>query len=330
MHGAMDRIIVIGGSAGALDACDRLIAQLPSDLPASIFVVQHMSAENTGEALLQRLGQYGSFQAKLADDQEEFKSGRIYIARPDFHLLIKSNRLLVTKGARENRFRPGIDPLFRSAAVNHGPSVIGVVLTGMLNDGTAGLEAIKRCGGVTVVQDPKDATYPDMPKSALANVTVDYCVPVAEMGALLERLIAETPHPRVQVPKDIKTEAEIAERVLSDVAQVNTLGEQVPYNCPNCGGVLWKVEGTGMQRYRCHTGHSYTALALLTSQSERIEETLWTSLRMFEEQKNLLNTMAASESSPRSKANYKERVTDLQVHIQRIRAMLNSPGITDR
>jgi two-component system chemotaxis response regulator CheB len=318
-------IIVIGTSAGGLEALDQIIGQLPSDLPASILIVQHMAPEDTGAALLHRLGRHKAFNCKLAEDGEVFEPGRIYIAPPDYHLLVKKNRLLVTKGARENRYRPAVDPLFRSAAVTHGPRVIGVVLTGMLDDGTAGLIAIKKCGGVTVVQDPEDAAYPDMPQSAVRNLQVDHCLPVGAMGRLLEKLTRGHAGRATAIPEDVHTEATIAERVLSDVAQVNGLGSQVPYNCPNCGGVLWEVEHPDVQRYRCHTGHSFTAAALLTSQSERIEETLWISLRMFEERKNLLNNMADKETHSNTKRSYAERAKETEIHIERIRAMLLAP-----
>jgi two-component system chemotaxis response regulator CheB len=314
--------IVIGTSAGGLEVLDKLISQLPTDLPAAIFVVQHMAPENSGGALLHVLGKHKAFACKLAANGESFEEGRIYIAPPDHHLLVKKTTLLVTKGARENRYRPAIDPLFRSAAVTHGPSVIGIVLTGMLDDGTAGLIAIKKCGGITVVQDPADAAYPEMPQSALNNLKVDHCVPVAEMGRLLEKLTHETRGKDKSIPKDIRTEALIAERVLSDVEQVNGLGSQVPYNCPNCGGVLWEIDNPDVERYRCHTGHSFTAAALLTSQTEKIEETLWTSLRMFEERKNLLNNMARTQIGQKGKASYAQRAKETDVHIERIREML--------
>jgi two-component system, chemotaxis family, protein-glutamate methylesterase/glutaminase len=317
-------IIAIGTSAGGMEVLDELIGQLPTDLPASIFIVQHMAPHNTAVALLRRLGRHKAFACKLADHGEVFKPGRIYIARPDYHLLVKETTLLVTKGARENRYRPGIDPMFRSAAVTHGPRVIGVILTGMLDDGTAGMIAIKKCGGVTVVQDPKDAAYPDMPQSVLQNVKVDHCVPISEMGRLLEELTHAQARKRFQIPRDISTEAAIAERVLSDVAEVNGLGDQVPYNCPNCGGVLWEVDSPDVQRYRCHTGHSFTAASLLVSQSEKIEETLWISLRMFEERKNLLNNMAHRETSSQSKSSYVQRAKETEVHIERVRAMLTA------
>jgi two-component system chemotaxis response regulator CheB len=323
MPGIGHNIIVIGTSAGGMEALDDLIGQLPTDLPASIFIVQHMAPESTGEALLHRLRKHKSFACQLAKNGQTFKPGRIYIAPPDNHLLVKKHTVLVTKGARENRRRPGIDPLFRSAAVTHGAFVIGVVLTGMLDDGTAGLIAIKRCGGVTVVQDSKDAAYPGMPQSALDNLKVDYCVPLSQLGRLLDKLTHERPRKDGAVPADVRTEAVIAERILSDVAQVNDLGNQVPYNCPNCGGVLWEMYHPDIRRFRCHTGHSFTKSALLTSQSEKFEETQWTSLRMFEERKNLLNSMAA-RSPKEGKSPIAQGARETQIHIERIKAMLQA------
>jgi two-component system chemotaxis response regulator CheB len=318
-------IIVVGTSAGGLVTLDDLISQLPTDLAASVFIVQHMAPHNSGEALTRRLGRHKAFNAGLAKDGERFKQGRIYIAPPDHHLLLKRDKVLVRKGARENRNRPAIDPLFRSAAVAHGSRVIGVVLTGMLDDGTAGLIAIKKCGGVTVVQDPKDAAYSVMPQSALDNLDVDFCVPIAEMGQLLASLVTK-PHGKTKpTPEDVRTEAEIAERVLSDVEQVDSLGSQVPYNCPNCGGVLWEMESSAAKRYRCHTGHSYTAPTLLASQSEKIEEMLWISLRMFEERKNLLKSMVKSAVHSTVKKSHSRRIGETQGYIDRIRGMLLAP-----
>lgn len=317
--------MVVGTSAGGLEALDQLVGQLPTDLPASLFLVQHMAAHNSGEPLLRRLSRHQAFQPKLAENGERFKLGRIYIAPPDSHLLLKKDRVLVTKGARENRYRPAIDPLFRSAAVAHGSRVIGVVLTGMLDDGTAGLVAVKRCGGVTVVQDPTDAAYSGMPLSALDNVDVDFCVPMPQMGPLLTKLVSQSRARARAIPSDIRTEAVIAERVLSDVAQVNGLGDQVPYNCPNCGGVLWEMDAPGDKRYRCHTGHSYTGHTLLASQSEKIEELLWISLRMFEERKNLLTSMTKTAGHRSLKRSTLQRIGETQEYIDRIRGMLLAP-----
>jgi two-component system chemotaxis response regulator CheB len=318
-------IIVIGTSAGGLAALDALIGQLRADLRASIFIVQHMAADSNGDALLLKLRKHDAFEYKLAEDGETFERGTIYIAPPDHHMLIKERKVLVTKGARENRSRPAIDPLFRSAAVTHGPKVIGVLLTGMLDDGTAGMIAIKACGGITVVQDPADATYPGMPQSAIDNAEVDHCVPLAAMGGLLEQLSREHSGRRTAIPKDIQIEAEIAERVLSDVDQVEQLGEQVPYNCPNCGGVLWEMDAPDQARYRCHTGHSFTQSTLLASQTEKIEETLWIALRMFEERKNLLNSIVVRAGGRGTSA--AQRAKETQIHIERIRAMLISSTV---
>jgi two-component system, chemotaxis family, protein-glutamate methylesterase/glutaminase len=316
-------IIVIGTSAGGLAALDRLLCQLRPDVPAAIFIVQHMAADSNGDALLHRLRKHQGFACKLAEPGESFVNGTIYVAPPDHHMLVKERTILVTKGARENRCRPAIDPLFRSAAVTHGAKVIGVVLTGMLDDGTAGMIAIKKCGGVTVVQDPADATYPAMPQSAIDNADVDHVVPLAAMGELLERLSREPSGASTAVPKDVEVEAAIAERVLSDVDEVNGLGDQVPYNCPNCGGVLWEMDAPDQARYRCHTGHSFTQSTLLASQSEKIEETLWIALRMFEERKNLLNGIIRRQGPTRSTST-SQRATETEVHIERIRAMLMS------
>ena len=319
-------IIVIGTSAGGLAALDELVGHLRPNLPASIFIVQHMAAESNGDALLHQLRKHRALRCKLAEDRESFEQGSIYIAPPDHHMLVKERTILVTKGARENRCRPAIDPLFRSAAVTHGSKVIGVLLTGMLDDGTAGMIAIKQCGGVTVVQDPAGAMYPGMPQSAIDNAVIDHRVPLATMGGLLEQLSRERSGKRKAIPHGVQIEAEIAERVLSDVDQVNGLGNQVPYNCPNCGGVLWEMEASDQLRYRCHTGHSFTHLALLASQSEKIEETLWTALRMFEERKNLLNSIVRREGTIAS-TSAGERAKETQIHIERIRAMLTSSTV---
>jgi two-component system, chemotaxis family, protein-glutamate methylesterase/glutaminase len=315
-------IIVVGTSAGGSEALTKLIGLLPSNLPATIFIVQHMPADSVGDVLVARLQQANRFPCTLAKDQERFRRGHLYIAPPDCHLLLKTHHVLVAKGARENRYRPAIDPLFRSAAVSHGPRVIGVILSGQLDDGTLGMRAIKMCGGLTVVQDPKDAEYPEMPQSVINHVSATYCVPLAEMGSLLNTLVRKTRGKRFIVPAALRTEAVIAERVLSDVRQLNTLGPQVPYNCPNCGGVLWDVDKSGGLQYRCHTGHSFTTASLLTSQSEKIEETLWVALRMFEERKNLLNNTQQREASVRMKHWYGERARETNVHVKRIRAML--------
>ena len=323
MKNAPSSIVVVGTSAGGMDALSRLVAQFPVDFPAAVFIVQHMAADNTGDILVQTLAKKGTLGCTLALDGEPIEAGHIYVGRPDHHLLVEKGKVLVTKGARENRSRPSIDPLFRSAAVAYGNRVIGVLLTGYLDDGTSGMIAIKRCGGTTVVQDPNDAAYPDMPQNALNNLKVDHCLPLASMGKLLVDLVQKRPPARTDIPKDIVVEAKIAKRVLSDLKAVESLGDQVPFNCPACGGVLWQMTKGKLIRFRCHTGHAFTSSVLLAEQTERIEETLWVALRMFEERKNLLTTLVEANGG-RGSRSASERAKESDVHIERIRDMLLS------
>jgi two-component system chemotaxis response regulator CheB len=285
-------IIVVGTSAGGVDAVDRLVAQLPGDLPASIFVVQHMAPHDSGAALLRRLSRHTAFVASLAEDGDRFEPAHIYIAPPDRHLLLKTDRMLVTRGAHENHHRPAIDPLFRSAAVAHGSRAIGVVLTGRLDDGTAGLVAIKRCGGVAVVQDPRDSAHAGMPLSALDNVDIDFCVPIAEMGPLLTTLARQACGKMKAVPHDLRIESVIAERVLSDISEPHGPGAPA-------------------------------------SHDEKVEEMLWISLRMFEERKNLLFRLTKREGHSTLKSATRRRARETQGYIDRIRGMLLGPGPHD-
>lgn len=319
-------IVVVGSSAGGLAALCRLAALLPSDFPAPVLVVNHMAADTSGVALLRAISDAGSLGATHPTDGEPIERGRIYVAPSDSHMLVERGVIRVTKGAHENRSRPAIDPLFRSAAVAYRNEVVGIVLTGYLDDGTAGLSAIKRCGGTCIVQDPNDADYPQMPRSALdSGVEIDHCVPIEAMGALLAQLVRRERSEPPPLPNDVVIEAKIAARVLSDVASVEELGAQVPFNCPGCGGVLWEVTGAGPKRYRCHTGHAYSAEVLLAVQTEKIEETMWVALRMFEERRNLLVRMGGPDGGGGTST--RERVEESGVHIERIRAMLRS---TDR
>ena len=316
-------LIVVGASAGGMAALQELVAQFPKDFPAAVFIVNHMGADTTGEALVKVLNDSGGLPCSHAQHQRVFKRSHIYLAPSDQHMLIVKGKILITKGARENRSRPAIDPLFRSAAVAYGNRVIGVILTGYLDDGTSGMMAVKRCGGVCIAQDPTDADYPDMPQSVITHVGVDYCLPIAQMGALLSTLVSRELPKSPPAPKDIMIEAKIARRVLSDLPSVEALGEQVPFNCPDCGGVLWQMAEGQELRYRCHTGHAFTSSVLLAQQTAKIEETLWVALRMFEERQNLLVTMSKNESK-KSPSSMSQRAKDSQVHIERIRAMLKA------
>ena len=321
-------LIVIGTSAGGMPALTRLVAQLPATLPAAVLVVQHLSPDSTGEPLVGRLASHTALRCQLATNEQPLQAGHLYLAPPDRHLLVKSDHVLVIKGPRENNFRPAADALFRSAAVAYDSHVVGVVLTGMLHDGTAGLDFVKRCGGVAVVQDPADAEYASMPESALRHVAVDYVVPLEQMGALLLSLVTSShqkPAVAMDIPSDLKLEAAIAERVVGNTEEVAQLGQQVPLTCPGCGGSLWEVKAGHVLRYRCHTGHAYTADALAESTRQRLEESLWVALRMMEERKNLLSSLA-SHGDARASAQQIERITEIKDHINRLREFLLNGG----
>jgi two-component system chemotaxis response regulator CheB len=318
------QVVVIGTSAGGLHALTDLLSQLRQDFPAPVLVVQHISADATGNVLLDALKRTTKLNCRHASSKTILEPGHLYLAPSDHHLMIDGGKkILVTKGATENRSRPAIDPLFRSAAVAFRNRVIGILLTGYLDDGTAGLIAIHRCGGVCIVQDPADAEYPDMPTNALNQLTPDHILPIAEMGGILYQLMSRKIGKPGPVPEDITIEARIAERVLSDLPSVNALGDQVPFNCPNCGGVLWKIGKEDTLRYRCHTGHAYTAASLLAEQSKKIEETMWVALRMFEERKNLLTTIAKQSRGANSRS-AAERASTSDEHINRIKAILKA------
>ena len=321
-------IIVIGASVGGVEALSNLVAQFPEDLPATIFVAQHVIPTATGY-LAQILNRAGPLPATTAQDCESFELGHIYVAPPDHHLLVKQSCLRVTRGLRENRVRPAIDPLFRSAAVAYGARVVGVVLSGLQNDGTAGLLAIKRCGGIAIVQDPKDALYPDMPRSALEHVEVDYCLPVLKMGAVLYRLSHELPAATLPAPEELRIEVDIAENPTDNHDCAKELGESVSATCPECGGLLWELRDAKLHRYRCRLGHAFTAESLLAGQSEMIEYALWAAVRTMEDRVRILMTLAdgrGEHGQSKVAESYKMKAKELKMHAQKIRRMLLEAG----
>lgn len=285
-------IVVIGASAGGLDVLKDLVRQLPKDFQASLFIVWHISP-NVRSVLPQILDKAGPLRAAHATDGEEITPGRIYVAPPDHHMLIEHGRIRVSKGPKENRFRPAIDPLFRSAAYVYGTRVIGVILSGYLDDGTTGLWTIKLKGGIAVVQDPKDAPVPSMPESALREVKVDYCVPLSEMPNLLTRLTTEEAPKETEISMKEKNRIEIEVRISAEDNAfgmgIMELGELTPFTCPECHGVLLKLKDKSLLRFRCHTGHAFSANTLLAAVTESIEETLWSTVRAVEESIMLLN-----------------------------------------
>src|SRR5262245_50028813 len=255
-------ILAPGASAGGFDALRYLAGQFPPGLPASVLVVIHLSNrfESAFDAILT---QSGPLPARFAADGDALERGKIYIAPAGSHLLVDGERLHLGEGPRENHARPSIDPLLRSAGLCCGPRSVGVVLTGTLGDGAAGLAALKRCGGITVVQDPDDAAYPEMPAAALRQSRPDHVVSLAAMGSLLEQLLGMPQGPAISVPDAVKAEVEIARNGYADmpihdrVTLMDRLGRRSVLACPDCHGVMWEIEDGALVRYRCHVGHAY-------------------------------------------------------------------------
>jgi two-component system chemotaxis response regulator CheB len=293
-------LVVIGASAGGLETLRELVAGLPAEFPAPIAIVMHMAPESPG-LLPEILSRAGRITATTARNGQRLQPGHIYVAPPDYHLLVEPGRLRLSKGPRENRFRPAIDPLFRSAAQVYGPRAIGVILSGNLDDGTAGLWAIKQLGGTAVVQSPEDALFPSMPDNALRHVRIDHVLPVAEIPALLARLTAGTlpaPEPAVLVPRNLDLEVRIAGEDDPLRAGVTNIGPPSTFACPECHGVLREVKEGGRVRYRCHTGHAYSSSSLLVEASDELEVTLWNAIRSLQETALLLKTLAEGNDAP--------------------------------
>ena len=280
-------IIVIGTSAGGLKALSAVLSELPAGLAAAVFVVQHLAADR--ESYLPKLlADVTDIPVSSPVDDEVFSLGHVYVAAPDHHLLLSGDHVRVMRGPQENRFRPSIDALFRSAARWHGSRVIGMVLTGYLDDGTVGLQTIKKRGGITVVQDPREAEYPSMPRIALRYVKVDHTVPIAEAGALLVRLVAEPAAPQEHYPTTpaIEIEANIAEQTMSTkefLESVERIGDRTTYTCPDCSGAIWQIGDEEPLKLRCHVGHSFIGEVFSAEQTRNIESALWTAIRVMEE-----------------------------------------------
>jgi two-component system chemotaxis response regulator CheB len=282
------RVVVIGGSAGAVEALKVMVAGLPADFQAPVCVVVHTAPDSPG-ILGKILDRAGALAAVTAAGGERLEAGKIYVAAPDVHLLIEPGLLKVSKGPRENRFRPAIDPLFRSAAQIFGPAAIGVILTGHLDDGAAGLWAIDRLGGVTIVQDPDDAMFGAMPSNALKHVRPTHVVPLCGIAPLLVELMSSPVQEAVRGPvPNLEVEVKIADAHNAIDAGVEQLGDPSPFSCPECHGVLLHVKNTNPLRFRCYTGHAYSVASLVAAVDDDVEASGWTAVRSLEQGAMLL------------------------------------------
>ncbi len=287
---ARREIIAIGGSAGSIAVIRQICRAFPADLHASVLIAVHVGPGNRN-LLAGILDSGGPLPASTAVDGELLLPSHIYVAPADHHLMVDGQVVRLGRGPRENMARPAIDPLFRSVGISAGSKAIGVLLSGMLNDGASGLADLQRCGGVTVVQSPLDATESEMPQTALRASDVDYRASASDLAALLTRLVREEPGPMLAPPANIALEVSIAMGRPSDSSTIAEIASPVPLNCPGCGGTLSQITRSPL-RFRCQVGHGYTAEALAQEQEGSTDEAFRIALRVIVERAVLMEKMA--------------------------------------
>ena len=309
---------------GGVGALSSLVAGLPGDLPASLLVVQHVGDASPG-LLSEILGSKGPLRAVTAENGMAIERGCIYVAPPNRHLLAAAEGLRVVFGPRENRSRPAIDPLFRTAAAHYRTRVIGVVLTGLLGDGAAGLRAVARCGGVAVVQAPDDAAYPEMPRNALERVPEARVTTLAKLSALLGDLCREAAPAPPPVPEALSIEVRLTERAMKNDDWYEVPGHPTRFTCPECAGAIQEIDEDGERRFRCRVGHAYSPADLMGEKARALEETLWVALQTLEERAAMLADMARHDHrrgwTPAG-GGYDERARETRGHAERLRELL--------
>jgi two-component system, chemotaxis family, protein-glutamate methylesterase/glutaminase len=286
-------IVVIGASSGGVEALVAVLAGIPSDFPAAIFVVLHVRPDAPSQlpAILNRVGH---LPASHAVDAEPIRRGRVYVAPPGMQAYVHHGRLSVQRGPLENLYRPAIDPLFRTAAHHYGPRVIGVILTGSMDDGSAGLLAVKRGGGRTVVQDPGEAAFSSMPSNAIKAASPDHVVPLSAIAPLLNELVSETVGYDDGLQKEVALET--AEEAPPGAPYQRSEEQGNPSNlaCPECHGTLWEKEEEGAIRFRCRVGHGFSQNAMIKAHTDSVERALYAAMRALEERVALLQKLATS------------------------------------
>ena len=313
-------LVVVGGSAGGLDAATRFVGALEPGLPAAVAVVLHQ-AVGAGSYVARRLQRATGLGVEMVEDGDELEPARIYVAPADRHLRFDDDVARVAFGPRVNRARPAIDVALRSAAAEYGARAVGVILSGFLDDGAAGLAALHQCGGRVLIQDPDDAQHNDMPRNALASVSPDAVGTPEELAEELNALLSTLPAERGTIPEVVQIEARIDALATGDIDMTNRIGEPVPLSCPDCAGPVWEICAPGPPRYRCHVGHAFSQKSMLRSQEETVEESLWVALRTLEERARMLDRMSASNRASIA-SSYRVQAEETRGHADRIRDLL--------
>jgi two-component system chemotaxis response regulator CheB len=323
-------LVVIGASAGGVTALPALASLLPEALPAAVLIVQHLP-QTSPRHLVDIVQRASKLPVRWAEDQAEVRIGEIVIAPPGTHLLVDGQRSTLSHGPRENHAKPSINRLFRSAAATRGNSTIGVLLTGMLDDGVAGLDAIKWCGGTTLVQDPMEAEFPDLPRNAITAVAVDRVMSLEMLGRTLGELAGRAVSEQ-RVPSEIELHAQLDRLARGDPNALDALGARDTARCPECGGPLWRVHGAREEVYRCYLGHAMSCMTLLRDQVAASEEAMWTALRTLEEHAFTLSARsldARARGDTSTADRYDEHVARLQEHAARQRELIIGLGQTE-
>ena len=312
-------VIVVGGSAGGIDAAIELCRSLPSEIPAAIFLVIHLAHGQKGA--LSEILSHSKIPVSTALEGEAIRHQHVYVAPPDCHLLLSRERVRVQRGPRYNRHRPAIDPLFHSATRAFGPRVVGVLLSGSLDDGVSGLAAIQRRGGVIVVQDPETAAFPEMPQAALDQVRPDHVISPCEMGPLLDRLAREEIDASMP-PSENFLDAEFSNLVGKRI-DMSDIGKPSMFACPECNGVLWEVTESGILHFHCRIGHGFSLGSLLAEQDKAIEDSMWVALRALEENIHMRRKLAQRMAQhPGAASGVLERLEESERHAANLRDLL--------
>jgi two-component system chemotaxis response regulator CheB len=320
-------LVVVGASAGGVDALQELVGGLPPEFPAAVLVVLHVASSGTS-VLPQILARAGELPAAFAKDGDELVRGQIYVAPADHHMLVHDTRIHLSQGPRENGHRPAIDPLFRSAARSAGRRCVGVILSGLLDDGASGLRLIKAAGGAAVIQDPEDALFDNMPRAALALAGADRIAPATAMADAVCAVIEEPAGDDGVAPLPTLEDGDMPDRVELDPSDTAALLEGPPsaLTCPECGGALWEQEDGGGVRYACHVGHAYSIASLAEEQGRALETTLWSAVRALEERADMHRRLARRTTAVTRAELYADRALEAELHARALRTILGQAG----